>query len=115
VIRFTRRRILLAILAIFLFCVGYIAWTLAGMPPVKYYLRYGIDPYCEPTGEKETYEGVEFIEIGPGVFRMGSTSRAGGDWLGKLCAPLGLPWGEKPWRSREMPVHWGVSSDRIDC
>jgi len=36
-----------------------------GLPPVRYYLRYGLDPYCEPTGERATYEGVEFIEIGP--------------------------------------------------
>jgi formylglycine-generating enzyme required for sulfatase activity len=103
----TRRRVLIAVLALFLIGVGYIAWTLAGLPPVKYYLRYGLDPYCEPTGERVTYEGVEFVEIGPGVFRMGSTYLAkGGDWLGKLCAPLGLPWGTHPELSDEMPVHW---------
>jgi len=71
------------------------------------YVRYGLDPYCEPTGEKVTLEGVEFVEIGPGVFRMGSTYLAeGGDWLGKICAPFGLPWGERPLPSMEMPVHW---------
>jgi len=103
----TRRRLLLAVLALFLVSVGYVAWTLAGLPPVKFYLRYGLDPYCEPTGAKETYEGVEFIEIGPGIFRMGSTSRAeDGDWLGKICAPFGLPWGKQPEASYEMPVHW---------
>jgi len=102
-----KRRVLLAVLALLLFGVGYVAWTLAGLPPVKYYLCYGLDPYCEPTGAKETYEGVEFIEIGPGIFRMGSTFLAeGGDWLGKICAPLGLPWGEHPEPSKEMPVHW---------
>jgi len=107
VIRVTRRRILLAAVVLALLVgVGYIAWTLAGLPPVRYHLRYGLDPYCEPTGEKETYEGVEFIEIGPGIFRMGSTFRAGGDWLGKLCKPLGLAWGKHPKPSNEMPVHW---------
>ena len=106
-IRVTHRRVLLAVLALFLVGVGTIAWTLAGMPPAKYYLRYGFDPYCEPTGEKETHEGVEFVEIGPGISRMGSTSMAeGGDWLGKVCAPLGLPWGKHPKPSDEMPVHW---------
>ena len=35
---------------------------------------------------------VEFVEIGAGIFRMGSTYLAeGGDWLGRICAPLGLP------------------------
>jgi len=107
VIRVTRRRVLLAVLALFLVGVGTVAWTLAGLPPVKYYLRYGLDPYCEPTGEKVTYEGVEFIEIGPGVFRMGSAYIAGGrDWLGRICAPFGLPWGRQFGPSPEMPVHW---------
>jgi len=106
-IRVTRRRVLLAVLALLLVSVVYIAWTLAGLPPVKYYFRYGLDPYCEPTGEKETYEGVEFVEIGPGIFRMGSTFEArGGDWLGRVCAPFGLPWGKHPEASWEMPVHW---------
>jgi len=103
----TRRRVLLAVLAFFLVGVGCVAWTLAGLPPVKYYLRYGLDPYCEPTGERVTLEGVEFVEIGPGVFRMGSTVGArGGDWLGRLCAPVGLPWGRHPEASDEMPGHF---------
>jgi len=48
-------------------------------------------------------EGVEFVEIGPGIFRMGSTYKAGGDTLGKLCASLGLPWGDQPKASVMMP------------
>jgi len=49
------------------------------------------------------------VEIGPGIFRMGSDKLAkGGDWLGRICAPLGLPWGERPEPSNEMPVHWGA-------
>jgi len=43
---------------------------------------------------------------------MGSTSNAeGGDWLGKLCKPFGLPWGKQPEPSDEMPVHWGASGE----
>ena len=103
----TRRRVLLAVLALFLVGVGTIAWTLAGLPPVKYYLRYGLDPYCEPTGDIETLEGVTFVEIGPGIFRMGSKHlEEGGDWLGKICRPFGSPWGKHPEPSNEMPVHW---------
>jgi len=33
-----KRRIVLLVLALFLFGVGTVAWTLAGLPPVKYYL-----------------------------------------------------------------------------
>ena len=100
-----KRRILVSVGLVLLLGVGYVAWTLAGLPPVKYYVRYGLDPYCEPTGERETHEGVEFVEIGPGIFRMGSTANAeGGDWLGKVCAPFGLPWGKRPEPSDEMPT-----------
>jgi len=106
-IHVTRRRVLVAILALFLVGVGHVGWTLAGLPPVKYYIRYGLDPYCGPTGETFEVEGVTFVEIGPGVFFMGSDHLAeGGDWLGKICAPFGLPWGKQPEASDEMPVHW---------
>jgi formylglycine-generating enzyme required for sulfatase activity len=108
-ISITRRRAVLAVLALFLVGVGYVAWTLAEMPPLRYYLRYGLYPYCAPTGAIETYEGVEFVEIGPGIFRMGSDYLAErGDWIGRICAPLGLPWGEQPEEgaSNEMPEHW---------
>ena len=66
-----KRRIVLLGIALFVFGVGTIAWTLAGLPPVKYFLRHGLDPYCEPTGETLTVEGVTFLEIGPGIFRLG--------------------------------------------
>jgi len=101
-----RKRLVFAALLLALVGVGCAAWTIAGLPPARYVLRYGLSPGCEPTGEKETYEGVTFVEIGPGIFRMGSTFKARGDWLGKLCAPFGLPWGEQPEASNEMPVHW---------
>jgi formylglycine-generating enzyme required for sulfatase activity len=102
-----RRKLLILGLLLFVVAAGVIAWTLAGLPPPKYILRYGLSPGCEPTGETVTLEGVEFVEIGPGIFRMGSTKLAkGGDWLGRICAPLGLPWGEWPEPSDEMPVHW---------
>ena len=53
------------------------------------------------------YEGVTFVEIGPGCFRMGSNKGGeGGDFLGRWCARLGLPWGDQPKPSDEMPVHW---------
>jgi len=102
-----KRRVVILLIALFLVGVAVIAWTLAGLPPARYVLRYGVSPGCEPTGEKTTVEGVTFVEIGPGIFRMGSTHLAeGGDWLGKLCKPFGLPWGKQPEASDEMPVHW---------
>jgi len=51
-------------------------------------------------------EGVEFVEIGPGISRIGSTYGAGGSWFGTLCQRLGLPWGDQPKMTEEMPVRW---------
>ena len=53
-----------------------------------------------------TVEGVEFVEIGPGIFRMGSNYGTGGSAFGKLCASQGLPWGDQPKSTYETPVHW---------
>ena len=100
-------RLLILGIVLFVASVAAVAWTLADLPPVRFLLRYGLSPGCEPTGQTMTLEGVEFVEIGPGVFLMGSTHLAGGgDWLAKLCAPFGLPWGKHPNPSDEMPVRW---------
>ena len=102
-----RRRLLLAALLVVLLPCGWIVYRVAGFPPPRFILKYGLTPGCEPTGEKLVIEEVEFIEIGPGIFRMGSTHAAkGGDPLGRICAVIGLPWGDQPEPSDEMPVHW---------
>ena len=85
--------------------VGPVAWTLIGWPPPGLVLKYGPTPGCEPMGRVKNVEGIEFVEIGPGCFRMGSEHLAeGGDFLGRWCARLGLPWGDQPKASNEMPV-----------
>lgn len=83
-----------------------LVWTALDWPPPGMILRYGLSYGCEPTGETKLVGGVEFVEIGPGCYRMGSTYLAGGDWFGRICAAVGLPWGDQPEPSREMPVHW---------
>jgi len=100
-----RKLAIIAVLVVVVIAVG--AWVVGGHPPLRFLLRYGFSWGCAPTGQTKTIEGVEFVEIGPGCFRMGSTAAAeGGDWLGKWCARLGLPWGDQPGLSSEMPVHW---------
>ncbi len=103
-----RRRIFIGLLAaLVLFGVGIVAWTVAGLPPVCMVWRYGFDHGPEPTGQVRPVEDFEFVEIGPGCFLMGSRQGAeGGDLLGRWCARLGLPWGDQPKLSSEMPVHW---------
>ena len=101
-----KRVILVSVAILFLAGVGGVVWVAAGFPPVRLVLKYGPTPGCEPTGRRVTYEGVEFVEIGPGCFRMGSTEGAGGDALGRVCSLFGLPWGKRPSATDEMPVRW---------
>ena len=107
-----RKRIVLGLLlALLLTGIGVVAWTVAGLPPVRRVWRYGFSYHPEPTGEEETYQGVEFVEISPGCFRMGSREGAvGGDLLGHWCSRFGLPWGDQPEPSHEMPVR---GTDRV--
>jgi len=102
------KRLFLIVLALLLLsAIGIFVWTVAGLPPVRMVWRYGFSYHPEPTGEEETYEGVKFVEIGPGCYRMGSREGSeGGDLLGRWCARFGLPWGDQPEPSDEMPVHW---------
>jgi formylglycine-generating enzyme required for sulfatase activity len=70
-----------------------------------------------PTGRRVTVEGVEFVEVSPGYFRMGShfTCEEGGTW-GRICALLGVSGGRQPrhewniWRGEggpgECPLAW---------
>ncbi len=58
-----------------------------------------------------TIEGVEFVELKPGYFRMGSHFLCQkGDLIGRICAPLGLPWGKRASHGsafgQECPVRW---------
>jgi formylglycine-generating enzyme required for sulfatase activity len=102
-----KRLSLLAFAAFALFLLSATLWTVAGLPPVRMVLRHGFSHAPEPTGRTLTVDGIELVEIGPGCFFMGSKAKVeGGDWLGRVCAPLGLPWGEPPPGSMEGPAHW---------
>ncbi len=102
------KRVVLIILALLLLAgLGQIGWKIAGLPPVRMLWRYGLSYGPEPTGRVKPIGGMEFVEIGPGCFRMGSREGAeGGDSIGRWCAWFGLPWGDQPKPSDEMPVHW---------
>jgi len=102
-----KRMILILLVLLLLSGIGVVTWTVAGLPPVRMVWRYGFSYGPEPTDRTLTVEGVEFVEIGPGCFLMGSENEAeGGDLLGRWCARFGLPWGDQPQPSDEMPVHW---------
>jgi formylglycine-generating enzyme required for sulfatase activity len=102
-----RRLILISLAALVLLLIGGAVWTGVGVAPVHLVWRYGFSYGPESTGRVLTVSGVEFVEIGPGCFRMGSNEIAeGGDILGRCCARFGLPWGDQPEPSNEMPAHW---------
>jgi hypothetical protein len=63
-----RRHVRLVVGFLLLLGITYVAWTLTGLPPLRFILRYGFSPRCEPTGNTTTIDGVEFVEIGPGIF-----------------------------------------------
>jgi len=102
-----KRLFLITLTVLMLAGIGVVAWTVAGLPPVRMVWHYGFSYGPEPTGRTLTVESIEFVEIGPGCFLMGSEENAeGGDLLGRWCARFGLPWGDQPKPSNEMPVHW---------
>jgi formylglycine-generating enzyme required for sulfatase activity len=100
--------LLLSFAGLFLLGVGALVWTAADLPPVKYVVAHGFPPAGGPTGREVEIEGVRFIEIGAGYFRMGSWFASDrGDLLGRICARVGLSWGKQPGPSGdEVPVHW---------
>jgi len=88
-------RVLLALL--FLAGVLVIVWRLEDWPPPRLILACGLPPTGGPTGRTRTIEGIEFVELKPGYFRMGSHHLCEkGDLLGRVCALFGLPWGKPP-------------------
>jgi formylglycine-generating enzyme required for sulfatase activity len=102
-----KRLFLIVVFLVLLSGIGVLAWTVAGLPSMHMVWCYGFSYHPEPTGQVKPIGGMEFVEIGPGCFLMGSEKKArGGDWLGRWCARIGLPWGDQPKPSVEMPVHW---------
>ena len=88
--------------------IGAVAWMALDLPPLPMVVSHGFPPAGGPTGRVKEIEGVRFVEIGTGYFRMGSWSQCDrGDLLGRLCARFKLPWGKQPKPSGdEVPVRW---------
>jgi formylglycine-generating enzyme required for sulfatase activity len=93
---------------VFLVGAGALLWVAFDLPPVRLVLSHGFPPAGGATGRMKEIEGIRFVEIGAGYFRMGSWSQCDrGDLLGRICARFKLPWGKQPKPSgNEVPVRW---------
>ncbi len=102
-----KRRLIIAVVVLLLAGLVSVLWTALGWPPVRLVWKYGFPPSMAPTEETVKLEGVEFVRISPGYFRMGSHFLCEkGDLLGRLSSLLGLSWGTPPEHSWECPPHW---------
>ncbi len=102
------RLLIVGLVALLLVALVSAVWNLCDQPPPRLILKYGFPPTGGPTGRTMTIEGVEFVELKPGYFRMGSHFLCEqGDSLGRICAVLHLPWGKHPRHdSKECPQRW---------
>ena len=67
-----RRRIVIAAVVLALLVgVVVVVWNLADWPPPRLILKYGFPPTGGPTGRTKVIEGIEFVELKPGYFRLG--------------------------------------------
>jgi formylglycine-generating enzyme required for sulfatase activity len=115
-----KRKLAIPVAGLLLVGTAAVVWVGLDLPPPGMIWRYGLTPWCEPTGEIRRAGDIEFVMIGPGIFRMGSDamldregddgwSRSGftkGSIIGRLAGPLGIAWGDAPNYPGEMPRHW---------
>ncbi len=102
--RWVRFLVLLALLVM----LGWVAWVVFDFPPPRLLLRYGFPPAGGPTGRHRDIEGLTYIELSAGYFRMGSHHLCErGDLLGLVDSVLGTDWGTRPEHNgTECPTRW---------
>jgi formylglycine-generating enzyme required for sulfatase activity len=66
------RLLIAAFVLLFLVALVSAVWNLCDWPPPRLVLKYGFPHTGGPTGRTMIIEGVEFVELKPGYFRMGA-------------------------------------------
>jgi formylglycine-generating enzyme required for sulfatase activity len=114
-IRITRRRVLILAALLLLVGITVVVWRVADWPPPRLILMYGFPPTGGPTGRTTVIEGIEFVELMPGYFRMGSHYKCErGDLLGRIGAAVGLSFGTAPKHAGgECPTRWVEVRSRL--
>ncbi len=66
-----KRLLILGGALLVLAAAGEIAWLALDLPPPGLVVKHGFPPAGGPTGRRMEVEGVTFVEIGTGYFRLG--------------------------------------------
>jgi len=103
-----KRTVLILAALLLLLGITVVVWRVADWPPPRLILKYGFPPTGGPTGRTKVIEGIEFVELKPGYFRMGSHYLCEpGDLLGRISAVFGPKWGKPPTHDgTECPTSW---------
>jgi len=102
-----KRTILLRLVLPGLFVLLFFTWSIADWPSPVLLVKYGIPPQGGPTGNVRLIEGIEFVELGPGYYRMGSHEGCEpGNFLGYVGDALGFSWGDAPAHGDRCPTRW---------
>jgi formylglycine-generating enzyme required for sulfatase activity len=103
----TKRRWLIGLGVLLLGGITVLFWLAEDWPPPALIVEYGFPPSGGPTGARRTVEGIEFIELDPGYYRMGGWNKDDdGSFFGRVCSLVGLPWGARPRPGPSSPPHW---------
>ncbi len=65
------RVLVIAGVVVVVLAAGAVVWVALDLPPPRLVLAHGFPPAGGPTGRVKEIEGVRFIEIGTGYFRLG--------------------------------------------
>jgi formylglycine-generating enzyme required for sulfatase activity len=89
-----------------------VAFGASGLPPARMVLARGFGPSGGPTGRSFSVEGMTFVELSSGHFRMGTDEGSRrGDLLGRMSRIFDLPFGEHPTPGRYGPARWREVDD----
>ncbi len=84
-----------------------VVWIAFDWPPPQFILKYGVPPTGGPSGRRLTVGGIEFIEIGPTYFKMGSSTPGVGRGLAlRVREALDLFSSRTTLITGEEPEHW---------
>lgn len=115
-LRLTRKRLIVTAVVLVVLGMGlWATWEVCDWPPVRLILKYGFPPAGGPTGRRMTVEGIEFIELSTGYFRMGSHRRCNqGTPFARVLQAFGLRIDGAPDHDAttgECPTRWVEIAD----